>query len=725
MKAVTEGTGAKSMAARARFSLLVREYRFFLVFLVTYSLFVLVPAIRAMSPTTITGLDVGEYAATASSLAKGATNMFSYPYPVVPLIYVPVVLLAGSTEAVFAVGSIFSAVFLILVSVSFYFFMRQVFGSDLAAAVGAGLMGLFPLWFDEVGWGGQAQFLAIVFGILSIACYFSFLRKPRLRTWIGTSLLLLLAGFTEGYVTAFFAIVLFIWGLLEFIPKPNRNPKGFALTILSLVPCGVLIASQTFSNSSTQVYAYSVPLIAGLSKGLFLELVNRIVFGQAYLILVLDVVGILFVLRWARAKTRVGNIAIALWVGFVIQTLLVTPAVYADRGLYFLPLPFGVMAAELGAQSMGRTAQGKTNYGILGCLIIGILIFGNVSASTYPGSLTYYSNGTQNLQTFPQVPPGDSAVLWASTRFEVWPAVFIMGRNVFQPSQAQYFTRTNQIQSSEMATDVSQGVGWVQSGEVTAIDAEPAWAEPSPALYVSNFPFNAELFSLNDALLPVIFSPAANATILWSESPFYSTNSTTAYNDNGTISHSYQWNDLRIVKTIAMSSAGALTVAMRYYFVDSIPRSVEMRLFLQQQAGVSVVVNNRSTSSTSLVRQKLEVPWTTRTFETSVNFTLIGGSLNTKFISSDEFGMPELDATVTPSGASTSFISLTMTAHVEGLGGGRPTLTLENQSLNNWNVQWILVDKNGDFNTIQRFLHDPSFRLYDNSTYYLLFDRAS
>ena len=83
-----------------------------------------------------------------------------------------------------------------------------------------------------------------------------------------------------------------------------------------------------------------------------------------------------------------------------------------------------------------------------------------------------------------------------------------------------------------------------------------------------------------------------------------------------------------------------------------------------------------------------------------------------------------MSAIVRPLNTSIRELTVYIRAHVNGVAIKQPRLVFERNALRQWNVQWIIVDKDVHPDIISRFENDPQFEEYSSTDYYLLFKNS-
>src|SRR5439155_82156 len=143
-----------------------------------------------------------------------------------------------------------TGVVIMILCASIYFFLRTEGMSDFSSAIGTLTFGTFPLILDEVGWGGQAQFLAMTFGVIALVFVVRFKERPSLRRNLVSGLLLTLSILTDPYAALYFIVMtVFLW-LLEY-RKSLLNRNNLINGLIRFAPAAIaIIAVQVVQRIS-------------------------------------------------------------------------------------------------------------------------------------------------------------------------------------------------------------------------------------------------------------------------------------------------------------------------------------------------------------------------------------------------------------------------------------------------------------------------------------------
>jgi hypothetical protein len=416
--------------------------------LVLYGLLLGVPLAWVLSAHRFIGYDWSEYAITAQGYLTQQTSLYTYPYPLLPAIYLPTSALGVSAGATLA--AVLSALLLLGSVLACYHLLRGLTPNGWAQLAGTASVGTFPLWLHEVGWGGQAQFFAIILGLVALAFTIPFASQP---SWKGTApvaVLLGLAALAEVYAAAFFTMA-----AIFYIALARGNTMFTLPVILRSIPVllvpGTIALATTVSNPSVAQAGLSQPLgLVITSPGVLVALLARLganIPGLELGYLLLVPCYLYLRTRGLIAATRAPKLLPAVAIAGIFETLVLTPQEYPTRGLYFLAIPLCVAMAEIVASiplggdpptSSGNARRSATTMPVRApertiasatvvCLLVLALQIG-VSPTVYGTSLTYYSYPSSSLNDLSFLRGQNGSIAYMSSQALEFPASWASGR---------------------------------------------------------------------------------------------------------------------------------------------------------------------------------------------------------------------------------------------------------------------------------------------------------
>jgi len=129
---------------------------------------IIIPGIFELYNGYFFGDDPYEYVLSAKVIFQGFHSVYSYPYPVMGIIYFPTIFM-GNIDIIYF-STILSMLFFLIMFFSFYL-MLDAFDLDYISKIFGSLTFSFSIpLLSEIGWGGQAQFLSL--SLSFIAVYF-------------------------------------------------------------------------------------------------------------------------------------------------------------------------------------------------------------------------------------------------------------------------------------------------------------------------------------------------------------------------------------------------------------------------------------------------------------------------------------------------------------------------------------------------------------------------
>ncbi|MGA7845706.1 MAG: hypothetical protein WCB18_01260 [Thermoplasmata archaeon] len=724
------------------------------------------------------GGDVAEYLFTSHGYLHGASNLFSYPYPLLPALYLPLVSAVPGMVASFQLGDLTSGIALLFFCVGIYALALKLTRSTLAAVLAAAACGTQPFLMTEVGWTGIAQFVAFGLGALGLVFLVATKESPSLKlTWAGGGLFLL-AVLAEPYSAGYFVVaaaiyVLGRWRLGAFRPEfVVRMSPLFAPSIAAVAYLSFLHPQIAATGLADPVLLH----IQNLSNwGL---MIGQFDGNNSYLLGLYGLTAIFYVLVRGQLQKSIpiDSWALrALFAALLVQVLLLTPYATSTRGPYFLVIPLGLLIGRLSQllsllpqdslQPTGQVVASEASGGLpraaeskevtppadlttpfdspenrrpstmsgrllsrmvvvgvaLAVVVVGFQL--GVSSASYPAAINFYGESTSQLQELTWLRAEVGGVLYIAPNPSTFPIVFATQRPVFPLVQPLYFTSADQRSAAALAWALASGVNWLQGGQVEFVDAAPAWAQPSPGLFVDEYPYDVQLLRTGDGLIFATYSPASNPAIVYTVSPFYApARNTTVVGDS--IVDTYQWQYLTLTKTLSMEPDGSANMTLGFAFHQAVPQSLQIRVVSPQAKVSEVQVASENGNSSARILQSFSGGSVPASYSTNETVQAVGLRQTTQFIATDQYGLPEVRTTLNVTGSPTTTYTVYVHFSVSGLSASSPSAVTESEALTSSGIRWVVINKASDTNYINRFVNDPTFILYSQSAHYDFFKVA-
>jgi len=740
------GVGARAATRESPGRL--RSDRLFWPILVLFVLFVYLPIAKAANRGVLIGGDWSEYALTAHQYLTHQSSLFTYPTPILPLVYVPLELFTTNPVTIAQAAPAISGLLLIGLFLGGSRLFRVLTDVSWAALFGGVMMTTGPLFLDEMGWSGQSQYLALLFGILATAILLERVVRrdePRSAVWVG--LLLAGAALTEPYVAAYFLMAMIVLFLLVH-RRAIARARNLAVAATALLPAIAAIGLLALLNPSTASTVSSQGAVAVLGNlAIYPALYARLTFSNLALAVLYPAIAIAYALTWRRRTypdPRFRSLVPALVLAWIPLFLFLTPWADLDRSLYFLSVPLAAMVAELAAALPAlwsrptngvpagpapvREARGRSTraYVVPVVALVAVLTIGaqvGAATHTYYGSLTYYSYPQGDLSELAFLQHENGSLLYISPTQEFFPAAWASGRPVFPgpPAQPALFTRPAQFDAVEIANVLALGASWIPAGNVWVVDGEPDWSAPAPGLLELSSGYLLETLAVDDAFQTITFAPAGAPNVALTfplaaaPSIVHTTNATSLVTR-------YAWPNLAVTKTIGIGADGVVTVGFSYsgasIAVETLNLTVEAPNRLPTVASGSTPfalgpVTLTQTFSPGVVPVR---------FSDTVAATASGLAGNATYRAASA-GLPAnvlFELHPTPGGLSQGSVTLHLTPGVRPATPG--SAVTEAPSLAANDIEWVAIEKASGQSYLERFLNDPEFELFSNTTHYLVFE---
>lgn len=723
----------------------IRRHYSLYPFLALYSALVFYEIISTLQKGVLIGGDNGEYLFASFLILHGRTSIFEYNYPLLPVLYLPVVAAFPNATQAYIVSDLATGVILTgLFAVSYLFFLRET-GSKIGAILGSTALASLPLFMDEAGWGGQSQFLAFFFGILAVRAYLSWTESPRVVDGLTVGLLIAAGALSEGWVTFFFVCTLGISIVLWYRRKLISRTVLKTL-IAAAVPIGSVYLYLEITAGSNLVNGLrSLWLFQVTKNNDALRLAERFAVGEPVLLASWAVLaGVWLVLQGFRlmpSPARQRPLLLPSLAAFLVQFLLLTSVADGDRGIYFAALPLALTFARLGAsvrpavvslvQAEERSPSPTSFRTVLrreapvAATLMVVALLGvqiGFSGLHLSQALVFYSTPTSDLNqlSFLRNETGSVALLGLSS-ISVWPYTFATGQSVYRATEPALFTRTSQEEGALNATLMQAGPRWIDAGGLRVVDATGLSAESTPGIFEYSPPYDIEGFWLNDALLPFAFSPVTNHSVVWHESPYYASLETTHITSSGTFVANYLWNTLNLTKEVSVLPGGVVRIQLDFGFSQAYVRSIEVRLFCGASTSVNSAENHSGTYSVDVV-QDYQTNWIDEYFPSTVNLSESNISLGSfAFVRADQWGIPELQFTLNSSLTTARFVQVNLTIQPHGLALIHPSLITESQWFESIGARWVVAARSAGTPLLGRLQSDPELELYRTTSRFVIY----
>jgi hypothetical protein len=721
----------------------------FVLVLVGLVVFVYVPIAFLLGSGLFFGGDWGQYILTAQNYLHPQPNLLVYPSPVLPVLYLPVALLAPNTGAIALTADVIGGVLLIGIFLAGYRVLSAVTASRWAGLTGAVFLATTPLLLDELGWSGQAQYLAILFGLLAVDIY---LRRVDAsggwRPCLAVGALLVLGVLTEPYSTSFFLLTIALLHLLRHRAAVFRR-AGLLRAALLVIPPVVALVGLSLANAALAGNTLGQPIAARADfLPMYESLFLRFTFHSVPLEVLYPVIGASYVLLWRRLPTpsTAGRWLVPAFVlAWIPVFLVLTPAVDTDRALYFALLPLAAMVAEITAAlpsvyarsidparaerpprptRWGPSPRGRSailpGLAVLVVVTVGVQV--GVASHTYYASLTYYSYPSGALEELATLRGENGTLVLINPNLGSFSAAWASGLNTYfgPPEQPATFTRPVQQNAVITATLLADGPAWIAAGATWVVNGEPTWEAPAPAILEYQGYYLLETLALNDSQATIAWSPASEPSLNETVSLF-SAPSIVASANPSNLSTVYTWSDLTVTKTLSVDPAGDVLMDLQYSFHGAVAR--ELSIPLTAPALIPTTASASSPIPSSItVKQTYKNGFLPTTFTNTVRVSASGLTGSTHYLPQNRSVPGAVVTTLFPtsSNASTTY-DVRTTITTGGLSSGPGTVATEAPVLSGNGISWIAVERSSPEQYLERFLNDPRFSLFSNETYYLIF----
>jgi len=444
------------------------------------------------------GLDVSEYILTAKCYLKNCENIYVYPYPGVPLIYVLLILWSNSNPIdLIKIGNLIS---IFLETISMIVILKLAYDITknlLVSVVGALFFGFYPLWLDVIGWGGQATMLAMLFGIITwINLYNSDVKRNNFIKLMIVSATLSLSLIGEPYIFIYIALssILFlvIYGLYHQEKFLKILLKVFIISSLPILMI-IYFYSTTYHHAINML---TPPVYHFIGAEVCQMLASRLTFDRSYLLYLLVFIFILLVINLNKKYIKFLSFLIAQFLASVLQCLLFTPIQYLDRCLH--PFLLFITFTNVFVLYSYYYKLKKCIIIIVPILIISIFILIILPIEgllIYTNALSFYSIDTELLESVHQFSHFiHGNILFVSDKPYTFPLAFVSGKNIYSSRQPVWYIKPLQVNATIFAHLCANGVTWIDNGEVKIGTMAPQLKDSQIVVSVTKYPYAVDLY---------------------------------------------------------------------------------------------------------------------------------------------------------------------------------------------------------------------------------------
>lgn len=737
---------------------LFKEHRLFLSFWVIYSFILTYPVIVKISRGEFFGGDIGQYLISAYKVIYGKETIFYYPYPVLPLIYVPIVALFKDPMAQYAVGCFLGPLILMFLTMSTYFSIKALVKDEkygnAASLLGSIPVAFYSLYLDAIGWAGQAQLIALIFGMLMVKFYV----ERKFKHFVATSTVLVLTHpWTYAYFSSIIVLTSTILMIQSFIRQKRNNVGKDVISPdfirFVLFPIALLnVAYMIFERGGVEALNKTPVVLAILNGDLDLDvLFKRMIYASEILYLV-----VLFsLLLISLAKMKFSNrknrneaddshivLLTTLTTTMTIVFILVSPAQYADRGLYLLPIPISFYASRQLAVLLGSAGEefnsscgdktfGKFSLALIFAILLGC--FSGVSLSLYPQALNYYSIPRELFEMPRVLGDVDGRVLLITPHALWFPTSGILKADVLTTSQPVWFIQDNQIYFVELANLLAWGNKIARCGKIAVVDSEPLYPQPSVAVFISDYPYFVELFRLSDSLLTIQWSPKDSREEVLINSHYHADKITSEWGIDSSyayITNTYEWNSLIVNKTTYLYNNSRVKIRLTYDFINSTPFSIDHDLIflVMKDLGKNLFIDFAYINDSNVVvtvTQYFKEPYLYKQFVTY--FTINSESAIIEHLGQESMKTwSSLKIRYKPSSGNTSFIAIDIEINTsQSMIHGYCNLELIGREylIQYLDIRYVVVDREFHDDVLNLIERDPTFYEYAEIGKFVIYRR--
>lgn len=690
--------------------------------IVAYCIFVLAPIVVLVHSGWVFAGDPAEYLLTAHVGNHGGPGALPYVFPLLPAFYAPLGAMNLPFAEAYAVADVISGVLVLLLAGAFGVLGYVIGRSRRVALATAASAGTFPAILGEVGWGGQAQFVAIILGTLGVAFLLWEAKEiVSLRSATGAGVLFGVAALAEPYAAACFVVS----GLVALlILNGRRGLRSAALAgyvpIVALPVAAVAIEVLAAGSSSPDGLGPPVLVYAATAGG-WQFAVAAAGLGDVWTVLgyvfVLGALGAAALVYPGITRSAVAAVGAAV-VAFLAEAFLITPATYWPRAASFFVVPIAVATAVLISRAPSPAPEPTLPRPLrrvwkLGhspraarwirrgtaVVAIALVVAQAVAAySAYPGDLQFNEFATGSVGQLSWLRGTNGSVVLVAPEALTFPVAYATERPLYPAVQPFWFDTADERSAAIFASTLVAGWEWVDAGPLELVEAGAPAVPSTPSLLVARSAY----------LIPVgtIVEEEGGAYALTAPTPIEGGRGTAVATGGAAISGSAHLRTYNVSTVASVNANGSVGVDFTFERSGGLAEPVGVGLAFPEVGLIDPRISHLGGSVTTTFQESggtaVRIPMsaalagdaTVSVADPEVNTTLAG---------------PTLMWNVTPSSATEFNVTLTIT--LPTLAITDPTLETESTALAQHGVRWVVVDTSTNATFLPRFELDPLFTL--------------
>ncbi len=677
--------------------------------ILTYFTLLFMPAYyRLYHMNQLFGGDISQYILTAKCYFKNCENLYVYPYPGVPLIYVPLILWSNSDPInLIKIGNIIS---ILLVTFSLIVILKLAYNITknlLISVIGALFFGFYPLWLDVIGWGGQATILAMLFGVMAWINLYSFdVKRNNFIKLIIASVFLLLSSISEPYISIYFALSSILFLVIYGLYCQEKFLK-IVLKVFIISSLPILMIIYFYST----VYHHAInmvmpPVYHFIGADVFQMLANRFTFDRPYLLYFLAFIFILLILNFTKRFMKFLSFLIAQYFASVVQCLVITPIQFLDRCLHPFLLPITFTNVFILYSNFYKSKKSTATPLIL-IISIFILIFLSIeSLSIYRNALTFYSIDTElltSLYQFSHLINGN--IMFVSDKLYTFPLAFVSSKNIYPTQQPVWYIKPLQVNATIFAHLCAYGVTWIDNGEVKIGTTAPLHKDSRIVVSVTKYPYAVNLYSF--------YLDSINIS-----------NMSLVSNQNKLLLY-FMTNVGKIINNIQILSSDSVGhIRLSYTFnLSYLPEVLKLKLVIEKPKVIGINItkyNTYSNISKIEIAQMYKEPWYPHYYLSRIFISIWPNS--TKFTIKYLNSSSEIYFMLYPV-ENIRNLTISFDVFINDIKINPPRVITCDSFISGNNIQLVIVDKTCCTHAINLFNSYPNFTILSDLSNYIFFVR--
>ena len=416
------------------------------------------------------GVDLASYIVTSKALTDSSfrSSTYLYSFPLIPIVILPIVLLIDSMLVLYKVLIFFGIILLFILWIIYLYLIKRIVHDPRnypLITLPIMLVVFYRPLLEQYAWGGHAQILSDILGILSLTLVMDWSRGEKEgigRKFILSIILVTLSLLAEPYSGIFWLLSIIFYMSVRAYRNTDRKKMFLSLLIYSVPSILFFIVAYLLfdlyvgiglSTSNTpyipnilylpQLMSYLINFL--VSSGSILSPKWLLIVFILLLLVVISITKILAPLKFSLVNGISRLLSLSMWTSFVIL-FLVTPSYYADRFTHFLVFPLSLELLNI----LMQLRDTRLSFRILKTIIVVSTIVVSVISGYFFSEYLYFYSFDSDQVILADEMEFDGGIV--SLGIHPFIASMVAKDGLYPIFQPVWFTRPGQIKAAVLGS---------------------------------------------------------------------------------------------------------------------------------------------------------------------------------------------------------------------------------------------------------------------------------